>query len=353
MIGAIPALLPDELLWSFFSRYKQMYGYQKDSDVFFDFQGKTSPFIHAKVDEYFNNIVARMPKGWISSGKHLVEAHTIAPYFFGCMTEHQRAHLIGSLRLYMTGYKQGQYRDSGMMYCSRCALEDEDNYGCVYWHREHQLPSVFVCRMHHVFLEKVDFKSSAVNLMDPVNTDVIKFEKDIEQANVSHQLLLRIAIDSARLLTLDAGDLELDSIKTSLDKQAMNLGCGGYGEYEGKASHFKISRLIKRSCSVEMLELFGYKGLEVPKASFIATTVRTAYKSPLSLLLTAYALGFSLDDLLAMKEGVPKQLEMLPCALDEGVKLPIEDILYLSVDKPIELPIRLIEKFFSKKYSSV
>ncbi|MGY8870750.1 MAG: hypothetical protein ACKVJE_09950 [Pseudomonadales bacterium] len=59
-----------------------------------------------------------------------------------------------------------------------------------------------------------------------------------------------------------------------------------------------------------------------------------------------YALGLSLDDLLAMKEGVPKQLQMLPCSFDE--ELPIENILYMSVDEPIELPRWLMEKFFSK-----
>lgn len=87
----------------------------------------------------------------------LLWQHTVFPYVTAFMSEAETNRLTWQL---LGGRAQSNavlaqaatLGTLGQRYCVQCLKEDQDQFGEVYWHREHNLPVVLVCPKHNIAL---------------------------------------------------------------------------------------------------------------------------------------------------------------------------------------------------------
>ncbi len=95
--------------------------------------------------------------------------------------------------------------------CEKCFAEDEDSHGWAYWHVEHQLPSVFVCSKHHSPLSIAWDPVTPVHRRHwllPRHDEHYSWTQIRVTGNAAMNRLLRLAIDSERLMRLHPAALE-------------------------------------------------------------------------------------------------------------------------------------------------
>lgn len=154
MIAFFPEPYPDELAYSWFSRYHIRSGHATFSasakDLFIEHGKRPSiEFIIPLTDDVKTTIQRYMPY------RHFLEKHTMFPYYARFIPLERRLsawELIqnGDRRfadaLYIT--KSKAIQRTHVRYCPICAQADRMQYGETYWHRHPQLPWVSVCPEH-------------------------------------------------------------------------------------------------------------------------------------------------------------------------------------------------------------
>lgn len=198
MIAFFPEPYPDELAYSWFSRYHVRSGHTTFSataeDLFREHGKRPSiEFIIPLTDSTKKAIERYMPYD------QFLEKHTMFPYYARFIPLERRLSawallLEGDRRfgdaLYITKNKGAQR--THLRYCPICAQADRGQYGETYWHRKHQLPWVSICPFH-----KCRLLNSTIGLIgnshgfhltsaeeivpydNPVNTDISDLEWNI------------------------------------------------------------------------------------------------------------------------------------------------------------------------------
>lgn len=198
MIAFFPEPYPDELAYSWFSRYHVRSGhttFSSSAEDLFREQGKrpSIEFIIPLTDSAKSAIERHM------SYDRFLEKHTMFPYYARFIPLERRISAWKLMQagdrkfadaLYITKNKGSQR--THLRYCPICAQADRGQYGETYWHRKHQLPWVSVCAVHRCRL-----LNSAIGLIgnshgfhltsaeeivpydSPVNTDISDLELDI------------------------------------------------------------------------------------------------------------------------------------------------------------------------------
>lgn len=97
----------------------------------------------------------------------LLWQHTVFPYATAFMSEAETNRLaqtlIGNHAQSNAALTQAATQGNlGQRYCVECLREDEEQFGEVYWHREHNLPFVVICRKHNMPLWVIE---NAANLV--------------------------------------------------------------------------------------------------------------------------------------------------------------------------------------------
>lgn len=155
MIGFMPEIYPDELVYSWFARYFLKSGYaaylDAFKDIYKDYRIKPSiEFINMLNDESKSIINAIVPV------YELVCNHTMLPYYIRFLPAYKKQN--GVLKMMNSGIVDRKSlslpverngRNRCMRYCPLCFLHDREVYGEAYWHRLHQLREVDICHIHY------------------------------------------------------------------------------------------------------------------------------------------------------------------------------------------------------------
>ncbi|MBN3879588.1 MULTISPECIES: TnsD family transposase [unclassified Nostoc] len=160
MIGFFPDPYPDELLYSACARYQErLTNISKESVCYELFGSKASAYID--IPGHLSYLIAVLPPGHSYTIDYLIDNHTLLPLYLPFLTQE----LENQLRDDMKGEDASKtYRHLGcssnkvkspdwLKFCPLCVEEDKKKFGECYWHRIHQVPGVFVCPLHEVFLE--------------------------------------------------------------------------------------------------------------------------------------------------------------------------------------------------------
>ena len=140
-LSMLPSFLPDEILVSHFGRYASVVG------------GDNLKFLRvSSPDELSNRFRTEYFERYL---KQLTGAgHSLRRLFLN--------HALDANQELLTGSTSAAAMSKGLLshtvkykYCARCAREDIDNYGQMYFRRTHQSPFVAVCPVHHVYLSVV------------------------------------------------------------------------------------------------------------------------------------------------------------------------------------------------------
>jgi hypothetical protein len=164
MIRAFPDLYPGELIYGGYARYARRVGYPNLKNVMNELFGSQHVIASIPFASHLDYFVAHQPYADRFAAESLVAEHTLLPFY----TPFLPPKYAEQLQMNMRGANgQGIYMRIGLMastipspfflrYCPGCAKEDEMRFGEKYWHRHHQIPGVYVCHIHNMWLEQSD-----------------------------------------------------------------------------------------------------------------------------------------------------------------------------------------------------
>jgi hypothetical protein len=166
MIIEFPDLYPGELLYSGYARCAYRLRYPNLKNVTNELFG--NPHIIASIPfaSHLQYFVAHQPVADRFTTASLIAEHSLLPFYTPFLPPDR----IQQLHMDMCGTNgPGVYMRVGLMasivpspqylqYCPECAKEDQMRFGEIYWHRHHQVPGVFVCHIHNVWLEQSDVR---------------------------------------------------------------------------------------------------------------------------------------------------------------------------------------------------
>ena len=160
MIGFMPEIYPDELLYSRFARYYERSGYMAYIFAAEDlFQNKNErpdvEFIDRLIQDAQSVIHKKM------SADEVIMNHTMFPYYGRFLGKERRTEAYFALLNTDGNYRNllpipKAKRQRFLRYCPMCVNMDRDKYGETYWHRIHQMQSVDICPIHFCVLQNTD-----------------------------------------------------------------------------------------------------------------------------------------------------------------------------------------------------
>ena len=192
MIGFMPEIYPDELLYSRFARYYERSGYMAYIFAAEDlFQNKNErpdvEFINRLTQDAQSVIHKKM------SADEVIMNHTMFPYYGRFLSRERRTEAYFALLNTDGNYRNllpipKAKRQRFLRYCSMCVNIDRDKYGKTYWHRIHQMQGIDICPIHFCVLQNTNIAigsttsprfSAADNMIkDFEKIEVIEDEKE-------------------------------------------------------------------------------------------------------------------------------------------------------------------------------
>ncbi len=152
MLGCLPTLQPDELLYSVAARREDLLRFPTAEGAAREVFGLTKTNILVPMGlDYF---IANLPPGHTHTINSIINGHTMLPLYAPFMPPA----VVESTKVYVaTGAMadnqcsivfQDRYLPHTLRLCHDCVREDRERCGRAYWHRVHQAPGVLVCPVH-------------------------------------------------------------------------------------------------------------------------------------------------------------------------------------------------------------
>lgn len=163
MIGYMPIIYPDELVYSWLSRWKSHCGYCA-------VRGNRT--ISAEFAVKFTEEVKDALQNRYGDTNSFLWQHTMIPYYVRFTDVYTRNAALSRLKrngkldlasFMLLNHVTNRY----IRYCPMCAIEDHEKYGESYFRRSHQLWDVSVCIEHSCKLLHTDINISRAMLKPP------------------------------------------------------------------------------------------------------------------------------------------------------------------------------------------
>ena len=179
MIVYLPAIYPDELVYSWFCRYYVHSGYFSHKEALQELYCKKSDYLSK---EFIGNLNhgAMEQINRIYPLDELVLNHTMFPQYARFIPLEKKKEAM-----YRLGHEPCDVhhlfcvlpRNEGeryLRYCPMCAREDRERYGEAYWHRKHQIRNMSICVKHKCRLMESDVtaKSEQCFTFSPAENDI-------------------------------------------------------------------------------------------------------------------------------------------------------------------------------------
>lgn len=204
----LPEIYPDELVYSWLSRYFVYSGctnnrmllsqllYSKSNNPSIEFIGHLNEAAERQITQVY-------------SMDDLILKHTMFPQYARFMPADKRYVALAELKRYCDPHKvftilPRNEKELWLKYCPLCVAEDRKKYGETYWHRIHQVRNMLICPTHRCKLvnSEVDIRSEkifafnpaevVINNVNPIlvdNMEQIKFAKyvnDLFNMNIAN-----------------------------------------------------------------------------------------------------------------------------------------------------------------------
>lgn len=161
MIGWFPVPYSDETFDSICYRYAKRMHYSHKNALGEDLFGNRILSVAVDVPRHLTYLIEHLPPGCEITADKIIEGHTFLPYYRPFLKRAVYAQLITQIMSKdVTTFnvlgalsRFRKHVPRYLRYCPECVTLDRQHYGETYWHRQHQLPGVYVCPMHFVWLE--------------------------------------------------------------------------------------------------------------------------------------------------------------------------------------------------------
>jgi hypothetical protein len=156
MLAYFPLIYPDELVYSVVARWLRHQGCERRTIGLERLFGRRFAMASIHVPSGLSVFQLHFPNRLDLGPEHLLDAHTLFPYFSAFEPPVRRAQMRAAIQ---RGRTQGIYVQSGLAayrippvrtlrFCADCLREMQANHGETYWRRAHQLPGVLLCVSH-------------------------------------------------------------------------------------------------------------------------------------------------------------------------------------------------------------
>ena len=206
----LPEIYPDELVYSWLSRYYVYSGCTNHKMLISQllYSTKNNPSI-----EFIGHLnkAAEQQITQAYSMDDLILNHTMFPQYARFMPTDKREVALAELKRYCDPHKvftilPRNEKELWLKYCPLCVAEDRKKYGETYWHRIHQVRNMLICPTHKCKLvnSEVDIRSEKIFAFNPAELSV----KDTEPVLEHNQKLIKYSQCIAKIFM---SDLENDS----------------------------------------------------------------------------------------------------------------------------------------------
>lgn len=200
-----PEIYPDELVYSWLSRYFVYSGCTNNrmllSQLFYSKSSNPSIEFIGHLNE-----VAEQQITQVHSMDDLILNHTMFPQYAGFLTAEKRKVALTELKCYCDPHKvftilPRNEDELWLKYCPQCAAEDRKVYGETYWHRTHQIRNMMICPIHKCKLinSEVDVRSEKIFTFNPAELS----EKDTKPKYEYNQILIKYSQYMAKIFNPD------------------------------------------------------------------------------------------------------------------------------------------------------
>ena len=342
MIGFFPEIYPDELFYSWVSRYYSRSGYSAYKDAIDDiYDGKA---VRPDV-EFINQLRAdaRVVIETMISMEILVREHTMFPYYarFLPMERRKKAYegiLTGSAEIRnLLSIPTNKLRTTRYVrYCPLCVEEDRDRYGETYIHRNHQLIGVDVCYRHRCLLNQ-----SSIPISGKASPRLYPMESVIEDMEVRPALCEReIALAVYVTRVFDSKMMLENSVSVGNFLHSKMAGTP-YRSIRGEQRH--ISLLYRDYC-----DYYGGKPKKGISELWQIQKILNGYRyNQYEVCQIAMFLGIPVDGLVDMRlpEIIQEQL------FDETVRtLRKKGLSYPAIAKEMGASINVVKPIGERRY---
>ena len=166
MINYLPTIYPDELVYSWFSRYFIHSGCLTNNIALSDLLQKRCHNPSKEFIGHLNQNAVKKIEEIISMDRLVIEHTMFSQYArFIPLEEKKKA-------IYHLGYDfcdphflfailPRTQNDMNLKYCPLCVQEDRERYGETYWHRKHQIRNMQTCYKHKCMLESSEISAKS------------------------------------------------------------------------------------------------------------------------------------------------------------------------------------------------
>lgn len=255
---------PDEILYSSAARYHHRFKNKRTSVTARDWFGEDAYRPVVDFPSHLDYLISALPKGHLYTANILIENHTLLPFYAPFLPtgraekirEYMRSSVDGGAVYPLLGLLTSKISLTGLRYCPLCAEEDRKQYGEAYWHRIHQIPGVFACAKHKLFLNDgyphprtvEDRNKHFICAEEVINLSLIQ---PLDLANADHKVHFQIAEDVEWLSKNNLNDLTLSDVNARYRYVLFNSRLSTFG---GSISLTKIKQKFVGSFSAELLK---------------------------------------------------------------------------------------------------
>lgn len=327
MIGHLPTPNPDELLYSLCARYASRVKYPSKKSVLLDLFGTRNVVASAGLPCQLGLLREGLPPASELTVKRLIDKHTLLPYFAPFLPAEREARL----RRDMEG--QGGtsvYKRSGVMagrvplperfrFCPACKAEDEhrctaipkaegeERPGETYWRRLHQLPGVFVCPKHEVFLEqssaRIKYARNQSDFFTAAEGTPSLPARPLDRDDPKHKTLLELAHGSSWLLSARPPAGALSGLR---NRYLRLMIARRLATYSGCIHAHKLLSQFRKYFPASLLKVLHCElvGKDACKDNWLLRLVRDPkhVQPPLHHLLLINFLGSTAEEFLSLPE---------------------------------------------------
>ncbi|MBN6185703.1 TniQ family protein [Aneurinibacillus sp. BA2021] len=166
MLPFFPTPYSNELLYSILARYHNWSQNGLEKYTLNDLFGyeRATPIV------LFPNRISELCKRLNPKSLHtpdsIIERHTIYPLYHPFLLKERSAKLKGLMlgshasNIYSTLGSSSVEQVPTLRYCIKCVIEDREEHGEAYWHREHQITYVIGCHKHGIKLKETTVYTS-------------------------------------------------------------------------------------------------------------------------------------------------------------------------------------------------
>ena len=265
-----PTPYADETLYSVFCRYHLRSGNSSSTGTMRQLWGEYLPITSVEFMMQVDVIAAKLnPAGGIDSSQ-LVWEHTPYPYVYISLKENRALDvyqmICGNEPLRsgidsQAGIARQRNAQKYLRYCPVCVKEDIEKYGETYWHRVHQLQSVFVCPKH-----KVPMYNSKISVANtrwrfwPASHETLGVEEELEDAQYKYQhQLFALSCDSAWILN---NARKIGCKEELTEKYHSILKIKGFMNAGGRSDYERLCKAVADFYGQELLQLVLNVALE-------------------------------------------------------------------------------------------